>query len=68
MNQDVYVMRLWHERSNDEQGSYEQGSNNQAWRVSITDTKSNQKVHFANLESLLRFFKEKLDIEDEVNP
>jgi hypothetical protein len=63
MNQDVYVMRLWHECSSYEQGSDEKGSHNQAWRVSITDTKSNQKVHFANLESLLKFFKEKLDIE-----
>jgi hypothetical protein len=57
MNQDIYVMRLWHER-----GSYE---NNQAWRVSITDTKTNQKVHFATLESLLNFFKEKLDLEND---
>jgi hypothetical protein len=53
--QDIYVMRLWHERSSNQQDP------NNAWRISISDTKSQQKHHFANLESLLAFFKERLE-------
>jgi hypothetical protein len=49
-SQEIYVMRLWHEQSDDE-----------AWRVTITDTKSQQKLHFANFETLLSFFREKLE-------
>ncbi len=57
--QDIYVMRLWHERSSYQQDFGE--SNSEAWRMTITDTKSQQKHHFANLESLMAFFKERLE-------
>lgn len=53
--QDIYVMRLWHERNSDNQNG------NEAWRVTITDTKSQQKYHFANMETLLAFFQDKLE-------
>jgi hypothetical protein len=54
IRQEIYVMRLWHERSHSQSG-------NDAWRVTITDTRSQEKYHFANLETLFRFFKEKLE-------
>ncbi len=67
--QDIYVMRLWHEPSSHKQGSNKQGSNKQehddAWRVTITDTKNKQKHHFASFEALLAFFKERLEMESE---
>jgi hypothetical protein len=59
-SQEVYVLRLWHEHSSYELGSHEQG-NDEAWRVTITDTKSQEKLHFANLEALFGFFREKLE-------
>jgi hypothetical protein len=52
--QEIYVMRLWHESTNDH-----------AWRVTITDTRNQEKFHFASLETLFRFFRERLeDTED----
>jgi GH15 family glucan-1,4-alpha-glucosidase len=47
-----------------ERSRYEQGSS-EAWRVTITDTKSHQKHHFASFEALLAFFREKLEVEVE---
>jgi hypothetical protein len=52
--QDIYVMRLWHER-------IQHKPRGEAWRITITDTKTQQKHHFANMETLLTFFKEKLE-------
>jgi hypothetical protein len=52
MNQEIYVMRLWHEKNHQ-----------QAWRVTITDTRSNEKKHFASLENLSAFFREKVQDE-----
>jgi hypothetical protein len=60
--QDIYVMRLWHERSSHKPEHHEPSS--EAWRVTITDTKTQQKHHFANMETLLSFFKEKLEDKD----
>lgn len=51
--QNVYVMRLWHECSNHE-------NHHEAWRVTITDTSNQEKFHFADLDKLLNFFKERL--------
>jgi hypothetical protein len=48
-SQDVYVMRVWHE-----------ASDASSWRVTITHTKSYEKIHFANLDKLVAFFKERL--------
>jgi hypothetical protein len=50
VSQEIYVIRLWHE-----------SSNNDAWRVTITDTRNHQKFHFASLETLFRFFRERLE-------
>lgn len=50
MTQAIYVMRVWHETKDSE-----------AWRVTITDTRSNQKYNFANLDKLVMFIKEKLE-------
>lgn len=49
-SQEVYVMRLWHEHSSDD-----------AWRVTITDTCNQEKFHFASLEALFGFFRERLE-------
>ena len=48
MLQDIYVLRVWQE-------------NSEAWRVTITDTRSQEKFHFANLDVLIMFFKERLE-------
>jgi hypothetical protein len=50
MTQDIYVMRIWY------------GSNDsQSWRVTLTDTRNQQKYNFANLDKLVAFFKERLE-------
>jgi hypothetical protein len=49
MLQDVYVLRVW----------FEQG-HSETWRVTITDTRSQEKFHFASLQTLLEFFRERL--------
>jgi hypothetical protein len=48
-SQEVYVMRVWHE------------GEKEAWRVTITDTKNQEKKHFATLETLIKFFRERLE-------
>jgi hypothetical protein len=53
-SQDIYVMRVWHE------------GEKEAWRVTITDTKNQEKKHFATLETLTKFLRERL--EDSVDP
>lgn len=55
ISQEVYVMRLWHEHS------YQDDDRDDAWRVTITDTRNQEKFHFANLEALFGFFKERLE-------
>jgi hypothetical protein len=58
VRQEIYVMRLWHERSYQDECS-------DAWRVTITDTCNQEKFHFASLEALFGFFRERLeDTED----
>jgi hypothetical protein len=52
VGQEIYVMRFWHERG--------QHDRTEAWRVTITDTRSQEKFHFAGLETLFRFFRERL--------
>jgi hypothetical protein len=54
-SQTIYVMRMWHEQSD-----------NDAWRVTITNTKTHEKLHFASLDKLVVFFKERLE-PDEIN-
>jgi hypothetical protein len=49
MTQEVYVMRIWHNSGDSEH-----------WRVTVTDTRSQEKFHFANLDKLVTFFKERL--------
>jgi hypothetical protein len=50
MLQDIYVLRVWHERGHSE-----------VWRVTVTDTRSQEKFHFATQEALFRFFRERLE-------
>jgi hypothetical protein len=54
MTQDVYVMRIWHNSGDSEN-----------WRVTVTDTRSQQKYNFANLDKLVDFLKERLELEVE---
>lgn len=50
MNQEVYVMRIWH------------GSNDsESWRVTVTDTRKGEKYNFANMDKLVAFLKERLE-------
>jgi hypothetical protein len=56
-SQDIYILRLWHEASEPE-----------AWRVTLTDAKSQEKKYFASLETLIAFFREKLELESEGVP
>jgi hypothetical protein len=51
MVQEVYVMRLWY-------GSLQDSS---SWRVTVTDTRNQEKFHFADLDKLVGFFKERLE-------
>ncbi len=53
-NQNIYVMRMWHEQSDHD-----------AWRVTITNTKTHEKLHFASLDKLVAFFKEELELDTE---
>ena len=48
--QDVFIMRFWHEPSSEP-----------VWRVTLTDTRTQEKFYFARMESLLRFFADKLE-------
>ncbi len=50
MTQDIYVLRIWFERGHSE-----------TWRVTITDTRRQEKFHFATQEALFRFFQERLE-------
>jgi hypothetical protein len=49
MTQEVYVMRIWHNAGDSEN-----------WRVTVTDTRNQQKYNFANLDKLVDFLKERL--------
>ena len=48
-SQEIYVMRMWHE------------GQKESWRITITDTKTQEKKHFATLETLMQFLKDKLE-------
>jgi hypothetical protein len=50
MNQDIYVMRIWYA-----------SSDKQSWRITVTDTQSQQKYSFAHLEKMIDFFRERLE-------
>jgi hypothetical protein len=52
MSQEIYVMRVWHE------------GEKEAWRVTITDTKNQEKKHFATLETLVQYLQERLEPSD----
>jgi hypothetical protein len=49
MTREVYVMRIW-------QGS----DNSETWHVTMTDTRKGENYTFANLDTFVAFFKEKL--------
>jgi hypothetical protein len=48
LSQEIYIMRIWQEGTH------------APWRISITDTRSQEKKHFASLEGLVSFLQERL--------
>jgi hypothetical protein len=56
MTQEVYIMRVWH-------GSPQE---NARWRITMTDTRNQEKFHFADLEKLIGFLKERLETKETI--